>query len=405
MVADTKFYDVLGVSPDASESELKKAYRKLALKYHPDKNPDAGDKFKEISHAYEILSDAEKREVYDQYGEEGLNGQAGPGGMNAEDLFSQLFGGGGGFFGGGGRRGPSGPRRGKDMMHQLKVTLEDVYLGKTSKLALQKNVLCSKCDGKGGKEGAVQSCRPCNGQGIRVVMRQMGPIVQQFQQPCDVCRGTGEIINEKDRCKECLGKKITSERKILEVHIERGMRDGQKITFSKEGDQAPGIIPGDIVILLDEKPHPRFTRQGDDLIYEAKIDLLTALAGGQFAIPHLDDRVLLVNVIPGEAIQPDMVKVIPHEGMPMQRLDSRGHLFVKFTVEFPESNWTDEDTIKKLESVLPSRKALPSFGDKHLDEVVLVDAEGYQGRAGASAYDEDEDDHHHGGPGVQCSQQ
>ncbi|KAI8363811.1 ATPase GET3 [Choanephora cucurbitarum] len=368
-------------------------------------NPDAGDKFKEISHAYEILSDADKREVYDQYGEEGLNGQAGPGGMNAEDLFSQLFGGGGGFFGGGGRRGPSGPRRGKDMMHQLKVSLEDVYLGKTSKLALQKNVLCSKCDGKGGKEGAVQPCRPCNGQGIRVIMRQMGPIVQQFQQPCDVCRGTGEIINEKDRCKECLGKKITSERKILEVHIERGMRDGQKITFSKEGDQAPGIIPGDIVILLDEKPHPRFTRQGDNLIYEAKIDLLTALAGGQFAIPHLDDRVLLVNVIPGEAIQPDMIKVIPDEGMPMQRLDSRGHLFVKFTVEFPESNWTDEDTIKKLESVLPSRKALPSFGDKHLDEVVLVDADGYQGRAGASAYDEDDDDHHHGGPGVQCSQQ
>ncbi|KAI8365554.1 ATPase GET3 [Blakeslea trispora] len=368
-------------------------------------NPDAGDKFKEISHAYEILSDAEKREIYDQYGEEGLNGQAGPGGMNAEDLFSQLFGGGGGFFGGGGRRGPSGPRRGKDMMHQLKVSLEDVYLGKTSKLALQKNVLCSKCDGKGGKEGAVQACRPCNGQGVRIVMRQMGPIVQQFQQQCDSCRGTGEIINEKDRCKECMGKKILSERKILEVHIERGMRDGQKITFSKEGDQAPGIIPGDIVIVLDEKPHPRFTRQGDDLVYEAKIDLLTALAGGQFAIPHLDDRVLLVNVIPGEAIQPDMVKVIPHEGMPMQRLDSRGHLFVKFTVEFPQSNWTDEDTIKKLESVLPPRKTLPSFGDKHLDEVVLVDAEGYQGRAGASAYDEDDEDHHHGGPGVQCAQQ
>ncbi|KAG1142193.1 hypothetical protein G6F37_002285 [Rhizopus arrhizus] len=407
MVAETKYYDILGVSPSASESELKKAYRKLALKYHPDKNPDAGDQFKEISHAYEILSDPEKREVYDQYGEEGLNGQGGMGGMNAEDLFSQLFGGGGGFFGGGGRRGPQGPRRGKDMMHQLKVNLEDLYLGKTSKLALQKNTLCSKCDGKGGKEGAVQSCRGCNGQGIRIMMRQMGPMIQQVQQACPECRGTGEVISEKDRCTQCLGKKIVSDRKILEVRIERGMRDGQKITFSGEGDQAPGVIPGDIIIVLDEKPHPHFSRKGEDLVYEAKIDLLTALAGGQFAIPHLDDRVLMVSVLPGEAIQPDMVKVIPNEGMPMHRIESRGHLFVKFTVEFPQSNWTDQDTIKQLEAILPPRPTLPTFSDKHVDDVVLVDAEGYQGRNNAShsAYNDDEDEDHHHGPGVQCAQQ
>ncbi|KAG2195946.1 hypothetical protein INT47_007082 [Mucor saturninus] len=410
MVAETKYYDILGVAPTASETELKKAYRKLALKYHPDKNPAAGDKFKEISHAYEILSDSEKRDAYDHYGEEGLSGQGGHGhGMNAEDLFSQLFGGGGGgmFGGGGGRRGPSGPRRGKDMMHQLKVSLEDFYLGKTSKLALQKNVLCVKCDGKGGKEGAVQMCRGCNGQGARIMMRQMGPMVQQFQQTCPDCNGLGEIINEKDRCKHCLGKKIMSDRKILEVHIERGMRGGQKITFSGEGDQAPGIIPGDIIIQLDEKPHPRFTRQGDDLIYEAKIDLLTALAGGQFAVPHLDDRVLMVTVIPGEAIQPNMVKVVPNEGMRMQRVDSHGHLFIKFTVEFPQANWTDENTLKKLESILPSRAPIPSFGNKHLEDVVLANAEGYQNRGGASssAYDEDEEDHQQGGPGVQCAQQ
>ncbi|KAL9538789.1 hypothetical protein MBANPS3_010673 [Mucor bainieri] len=415
MVAESKYYDILGVSPSATEGELKKAYRKLALKYHPDKNPDAGDKFKEISHAYEILSDAEKREIYDQYGEEGLSGQGGPGGMNAEDLFSQLFGGGGmggmgggGFFGGmgGGRRGPQGPRRGKDMMHQLKVNLEDLYLGKTSKLALQKNILCGKCDGKGGKDGAVQVCRGCNGQGSRIMMRQMGPMIQQIQQPCGDCRGTGEIINEKDRCKQCLGKKIMSDRKILEVHIERGMRDGQRITFSGEGDQAPGIVPGDIIIQLDEKAHPRFTRKGDDLIYEAKIDLLTALAGGQFAVPHLDDRVLLVNVIPGEAIQPNMVKAVPNEGMPMHRIDSRGHLFIKFTVEFPEPNWTDEATLKKLEAILPPRNPVPSVGDKHIEDVVLVDAEAYQHRAGSNAYDEDgHEDHQHGGGGVQCAQQ
>jgi DnaJ family protein A protein 2 len=333
--------------------------------------------------------------------------------MNAEDLFSQLFGGGGGmgggFFGGGmggGRRGPQGPRRGKDMTHQLKVTLEDLYLGKTSKLALQKNVLCVKCEGKGGKEGAVQVCRSCHGQGSRIMMRQMGHVIQQIQQPCDTCRGLGEIINEKDRCKHCSGRKIMSDRKILEVNIQRGMRDGQRITFSGEGDQAPGIIPGDIIIALDEQPHPRFTRQGDDLYYEAKIDLLTALAGGQFAIPHLDDRVLMVSVIPGEAIKPDMVKVVPNEGMPMYRIDSRGHLFIKFTVEFPQANWTDENTLKKLESILPPRNSLPSTGSLHVEDVVLADAAPYQGRAGGSAYDGDHgEDHQQGGPGVQCAQQ
>jgi len=406
MVKETTYYDLLGVRPDASESELKKAYRKLALKYHPDKNPDAGDKFKEISHAYEILSDSEKRQMYDQYGEEGLNGQGGMGGMDAEDLFSQLFG--GGIFGGGGRGGgrPSGPRRGKDMVHQLKVSLEDLYKGKTTKLALQKHVLCSKCEGRGGKEGSVKTCSTCHGQGVRVIMRQMGPMVQQIQQPCGDCQGQGEIIDEKDRCKDCQGRKINNERKILEVHIDKGMRDGQKITFNGEGDQAPGIVPGDIIIALDEKPHPTFQRKGDDLTYEAKIDLLTALAGGQFAIPHLDDRVLLVTVLPGEAIHPGMVKVIPNEGMPAYRHHTHGNLFVKFTIDFPNSNWTDPETIAKLESILPPRQPIPNFGDKHIDEVVMADADAYQSSRGhGHAHDEDEDDDPRGGPGVQCAQQ
>jgi DnaJ family protein A protein 2 len=203
-----------------------------------------------------------------------------------------------------------------------------------------------------------------------------------------------------------LGKKIMSERKILEVHIERGMRDGQRITFSGEGDQAPGIVPGDIIIQIDEMAHPRFTRKGDDLIYEAKIDLLTALAGGKFAIPHLDDRALLVNVIPGEAIQPNMIKAVPNEGMPMHRIDSRGHLFIKFTIQFPEPNWTNEETLKKLEAILPPRNPVPSVGDRHIEDVVLVDADAYQSKTGSNAYDEDgHEDHQHGGGGVQCAQQ
>jgi DnaJ family protein A protein 2 len=265
--------------------------------------------FKDVSRAFEVLSDADTRRRYDQFGEEGLEGggMGGMGGgMDPSDLFSQLFGGGGGGFfgGGGGRQRPSGPRKGKDLVHRIKVSLEDVYKGKTTKLALQRHVLCAKCNGKGGKEGAVKTCHGCNGQGIKVVLRQMGPMVQQLQQTCSDCNGEGEIINAKDKCKACNGKKVTNERKVLEVNIDKGMKDGQTVTFPGEADQAPNVIPGDVVIVVEEKPHDRFKRQGDDLVMEQNIDLLTALAGGQFYIEHLDDRALLVNIHPGEIIKP-----------------------------------------------------------------------------------------------------
>lgn len=248
------------------------------------------------------------RARYDQFGEEGLEGGGGMGGMgmDPQDLFSQLFGGGGGggFFGGGGRQRPSGPRKGKDLVHRVKVSLEDLYKGKTTKLALQKHVLCGKCGGKGGKEGAVKTCQGCNGQGIKVILRQMGPMVQQMQQTCPDCNGEGEIINAKDRCKGCNGKKVTNERKVLEVNIDKGMKDGQHVTFTGEADQAPNTIPGDVVIIIEEKPHERFKRKGDDLYMEVNIDLLTALAGGHFVVDHLDDRHLMVNIAAGEIIKP-----------------------------------------------------------------------------------------------------
>jgi len=229
------------------------------------------------------------------------------GGMDPQDLFSQLFGGGGGGggffggFGGGGRQ--QGPRRGKDLVHRVNVTLEDLYKGKTTKLALTRHIICSKCNGKGGKEGAVKTCSPCNGRGVRVMLRQMGPMLQQIQQPCSDCDGTGEQIDPKLRCKVCNGKKVVSERKFLEVHIDKGMRGGQTITFAGESDQAPDVIPGDVVIVIEEKPHDRFTRDGDNLKIEVEIDLLTALAGGQIAIKHLDDRALLVDIVPGSPIK------------------------------------------------------------------------------------------------------
>jgi DnaJ family protein A protein 2 len=184
IVLQFDLYDLLEVSPTATEAELKKQYRKLALKYHPDKNPDAGDKFKDISHAYDVLSDPQKREMYDRFGEEGDQQQNG---MTPEDLFSHFF--------GGGRERRTGPRKGKDMMHPLKVSLEDLYKGKVSKLALQKQVICGKCNGKGGKDGAVQKCTQCKGTGAKTVIRQMGFMVQQFQTQCDNCSGTGTYIS------------------------------------------------------------------------------------------------------------------------------------------------------------------------------------------------------------------
>eukprot|EP00842_Homolaphlyctis_polyrhiza_P000969 jgi/Hompol1/1873/HPOL_002783-RA len=417
MVKDTKYYDLLEVPPNASEvqqspplfclrpldADLKKAYRKLALKYHPDKNPDAGDKFKDISHAYEVLSDSQKRSIYDQYGEEGLTEGGGGGGMSPEDLFSQLFG--GGMFGGGGSRGrPSGPRKGKDMAHSLKVSLEDLYKGKTSKLALQKQILCASCDGKGGKAGASQTCMGCNGRGVRIITRQMGPMIQQMQQTCPECNGEGEIIKEKDRCKDCKGKKVASERKILEVFIDKGMQDGQKIVFSGEGDQAPGIIPGDIIIVVEEKPHERFKRKGNDLFHEAKIDLTTALCGGKLAIKHLDDRVLMVNILPGEVIKPGETKAITGEGMPgYKRPFDKGTLFVTFEVVFPQPNWIDQSQLALLERLLPPRALPPSTAGLEVDEVVLSNVDPLRS-SGPSPMEED-DDNRRGGGGVQCQQQ
>lgn len=273
-------------------------------------NPAAEQKFKEISHAYEILSDSQKRQIYDQYGEAGLEGGAGGGGgMAAEDLFAQFFGGGGGLGGGfggmfSGMNHQRGPTKAKTIHHVHNVSLEDIYRGKISKLALQRSIICPKCEGRGGKEGAVRKCTTCDGHGMKTMMRQMGPMIQRFQTVCPDCNGEGEIVKDKDRCKQCFGKKTVVDRKVLHVHVDRGVKSGTKVEFRGEGDQAPGILAGDVVFQIEQKPHPRFTRRDDDLLYHAEIDLVTALAGGTIYIEHLDDRWLSVDILPGEAIAP-----------------------------------------------------------------------------------------------------
>lgn len=241
--------------------------------------------------------------------------------MAAEDLFAQFFGGGGGgpfgsMFGGGMRE--QGPKKARTIHHVHKVSLEDIYRGKVSKLALQKSVICPACDGRGGKEGAVKTCNGCNGAGMKTMMRQMGPMIQRFQTVCPDCQGEGEIVRDKDRCKRCTGKKTVIERKVLHVHVDKGVKTGHKIDFRGEGDQMPGVLAGDVQFEIEQKPHPRFQRKDDDLFFHAEIDLLTALAGGEIHVEHLDDRWLTVRMEPGEVISPG--KVFPISNLPTNNL-------------------------------------------------------------------------------------
>lgn len=406
MVRDTKLYDLLGVGPSADVNQIKKAYRKSALKYHPDKNSseEAADKFKQMTAAYEILSDPQKREMYDQFGEEGLSGsgQGGPGGFGGfgEDIFSQ-------FFGGGASR-SRGPQKGRDIKHEINCTLEQLYKGKSTKLALNKTILCKSCDGLGGKAGAVKKCSSCGGQGVKFITRQMGPMIQRFQTTCEVCSGEGDVVDPKDRCTSCNGKKIANERKFLEVNIEPGIKNGQKVVFPGEADQQPGQIPGDVVFVINEQQHPHFVRSGDNLHYESQIDLLTAVAGGQFALEHVSGEWLRVDILPGEVISPGMVKVIEGKGMPIQKYGGFGNLLIRFTVKFPEAHFASEQALKQLEQILPPRIVPYIPPNAEVEDCILAnfepgkhDTKSNNGRG--QNYDSDEEETH--AEGVQCASQ
>lgn len=396
MVKETTYYDILGVKPNCTIEELKKAYRKLALKYHPDKNPNEGERFKQISQAYEVLSNPEKRAIYDRGGEQALKEGGGGGGFasNPMDIFDMFF---RGAFGGS-RRGP-GERKCKDVVHQLSVTLEDLYKGTTRKLAIEKNVICEKCEGRGGNKGAVEKCAACGGTGMQIQVQQLAPgMIQQIQSMCSECHGQGEKIPAKDRCKTCQGKKTTRERKIIEVQVLPGMTDGQKITFAEEGDQEPGYKPGDIIFILDEKDHPRFKRSGNDLILRMELELVEALCGFQKVVQTLDDRNLLITVLPGEVVKHGSVKYVMGEGMPQYKNPfEKGRLVFQFIVNFPST--LPPNMVSKLEICLPPRpqQTIPS----NTEECLLIDMDP-ESEARRREYRSD-DDESAGMPRVQCA--
>ncbi|ORZ33290.1 hypothetical protein BCR44DRAFT_1415990 [Catenaria anguillulae PL171] len=423
-MSETRLYDILGVSPGASDDELKKARCKLALKYHPDKNSgdaDAEDRFKEVSQAYEILSDPEKREMYDRFGEEGMNGGGGfpgDGPFDVHDLFEAFMGGGPGGFhfesggGRGGRGGQRGPRRSSNVRVDLSVTLEDLYNGKVLKQSLTKDVICSSCKGKGGKN--LKRCGGCEGKGHKTVVRPVGPgMYTQAVVECQTCHGSGETMANKDKCKKCKGKRVQSETKTVEIRVEKGMRDGSKITLKGEADQEPGTQPGDVVIVLNVKEHPVFTVVGDDLETDLEISLSEALCGFTRHIKHLDGRYIEITHPAGHVIKPRDVKRVEGEGMPrVKRSGDKGDLFIRFDVEFPRDLWASPEKLDQLRDLFPAgRKYAKPAKDAIVDPVTLESAANrteYRSHHGAAHSDSeewsDDDDHMHGHP-PGCAQQ
>jgi len=404
MVHETTYYDLLGVKPTSTPDELKKAYRKQALKYHPDKNPNEGEKFKAISQAYEVLSDEKKRKIYDEGGEEAIK-EGGTGGGNFSspmDIFDM-------FFGMGGRGRHSGPKKGKDVVHQLRVTLDELYNGTSRKLALQKNVICSKCEGYGGKKGSVQKCTPCRGQGMIIKIHQLAPgMVQQMQTICHECQGSGESMNPKDRCKNCTGKKVIRERKVLEVQVDKGMKDGQQIRFDGEGDQDPDLESGDVVIVLDEQEHDIFRRKGMDLSTKLEINLTEALCSFKRTIKTLDERTLVISTIPGEILKHKEVRSISGEGMPQYRNPfDKGQLIIEFEVKFPENDFLTVAKLENIEKLLPERTEFIIPDNAEECELSKVDFNGYHKRNSQQrqAYEEEDEDYEGQAPRVQCASQ
>lgn len=341
MAAKRDYYEILGVSKSATAEEMKKAYRKLAVKFHPDKNPGdaaAEEKFKELGEAYEALSDADKRAAYDRYGHAAFSGPGGGGGgggfHDPMDMFSQVFGGafGGGFeefFGGGGGRGKrSGKQRGSDLRYDLEITLEEAAKGVEKELEIERNVGCEKCASKGTKgNGGVNTCPTCGGRGV--VARQAGIFIQQST--CPQCRGTGEIIS--DPCDSCRGEGRVQRDSRIKLRIPAGVDTGNRLRSTGNGDAGVrGGAAGDLYVFIHIRDHDVFEREQDDLACEVPLTFSVAALGGELKVPTLDGTSSIK--IPA-GTQGGTVFRLREKGMPSLSGGRRGDLHVRVQVEVP----------------------------------------------------------------------
>ncbi|MBI2383897.1 MAG: molecular chaperone DnaJ [Gammaproteobacteria bacterium] len=351
------YYEVLGVAKDAGDDDLKKAYRRLAMKFHPDRNPGdrtCEEKFKEANEAYEVLTDAQKRAVYDKYGHEGLQrGGMGPGagdfGGGFSDLFGDIF---ADIFGG--QRG--GPRRGSDLRYVMEISLEQAAFGTTERIRIPKLETCGECEGHGTAAGkAPATCPTCRGAGQ--VRMQQGFFT--LQQTCPHCRRRGVVIT--DPCKACRGAGRVRKEKTLEVKIPAGVDTGDRIRLTGEGEPGErGAPPGDLYVQIAVKPHSFFERDGNDLVCSVPIGIVTAALGGELEIPTLDDKVALQ--IP-EATQTGKVFRLRGKGVASVRGGPRGDLLCQVIVETPVHL-----SKKQKELLRQFGESLDKSGEKHNPE-------------------------------------
>lgn len=358
-MAKRDYYEVLGVSKGASESEIKKAYRKLALKYHPDKNPDdkaAEEKFKEAAEAYEVLSNAEKKQRYDQFGHAGTQGAGGfgGGGMNMDDIFSQFgdifggaFGGGGGFggFGGGGGR-RQRVNRGSNLRVKVTLSLEDVVNGVKKKIKLNKYVKCAPCSGTGAEGGSgFSTCDTCkgNGQVNRVTNTFLGQM--QTTTTCPTCGGDGKIITNK--CNKCHGDGIEKGEEVVEINIPAGVEQGMQLSVSGKGNMGPkGGIAGDLIVVIEEEEHADLKRDGLNLLYDLYISFTDAVLGGSAEIPTVGGKVK-VKIEAGT--QGGKVLRLKGKGIPELNGYRTGDLLVNVNIWTPQKlSKNEKETIEKL---------------------------------------------------------
>jgi len=331
-------YKTLGVSRNADIKEIKRAYRKLSRKWHPDKKPNdkqAHEKFLEVSESWEILSDPETREIYDKRGEEGLKRHK-QGGDQSDgfDFFSQFFGGGGGSSRPSNSK-KNAKKKGQTMVSEMEVELEDIYIGRSIDFEISRRALCPACKGNGArKESDIVECETCQGQGVRIIRHQLGPgIFQQMQMQCDACKGRGQTI--KHKCARCNGQRTVEEANTLTLDIDRGSPDGHEEVFEGEGDEGPGYSAGDVVlrIRIKKQAHGGFRRLEENLYWKEVLSLDEALLGFTRKIKHLDGHDLTVSR--SAVTQPGFVEVIEGEGMPRHLALGYGNLFIEFSVVLP----------------------------------------------------------------------